>query len=380
MIQVNHLTKRFGPKTAVNDLSFDVQPGVVTGFLGPNGAGKTTTLRAMVGLVRPDAGAVTINGTNYHDIPAPTHEVGALLEAKAYHPGRRARDHLVALAQASRIPSRRVDEVLGLVGLADAGKRKAGTFSLGMAQRLGIAAALLGDPPVLLLDEPVNGLDPEGIVWVRTLMQALATEGRTVLVSSHLMSEMALTATHVIVIGRGKLIADSSIEELVRASSGSRVRLRTPLAGALVPRLQAAGGTVQPGDDGALLVSGLEPEAVGDIAFTARAPVHELARVEASLEEAFMELTQEDSEFRAQGVKGQGVKGQGVKGEPAAPQGWGAAAGTGVAGAGAPAGAGTGGQVGTWPGAPAGDGAPASTSTPTAQGWPAARQGWSRPS
>jgi ABC-2 type transport system ATP-binding protein len=369
VIQVRNLTKRFGAKTAVNNLSFDVQPGLVTGFLGPNGAGKTTTLRAIVGLVRPDAGAVTVNGTNYHDILAPTHEVGALLEAKAYHPGRRARDHLVALAQASRIPNRRVDEVLGLVGLADAGKRKAGTFSLGMAQRLGIAAALLGDPPVLLLDEPVNGLDPEGIVWVRTLMQALAAEGRTVLVSSHLMSEMALTATHVVVIGRGKLIADSSIEELVRASSGSRVRLRTPLAGALVPHLLAAGGTVQPGDDGALMVSGLEPDAVGDIAFKAQAPVHELARLEASLEEAFMELTQEDSEFRAQGVTG----------APAARQGWGAAARGGADGAGAPAGTGTGGQAGAWPGAPAGDGAPAGTSAPPAQGWPAARQGWSGP-
>ena len=344
MIQVRNLTKRFGTKTAVADLSFDIQPGVVTGFLGPNGAGKSTTLRTIVGLIRPDAGSVTINGASYHDLPAPMHVVGALLEAKAYHPGRRARDHLLALAQASRIPRRRVDEVLALVGLTEAAKRKAGTFSLGMAQRLGIATALLGDPPVLLLDEPVNGLDPEGIVWVRTLMQALAAEGRTVFVSSHLMSEMALTATHVIVIGRGRLIADSTIDALVRSSSGSRVRLRTPMADLVVPRLRAAGGSVQPGDDGAILVSGLEPEAVGDIAFDAQAPVHELARLEASLEEAFMELTQDDAEYRGQGA-----------GQP-----------DGASGAphGSPA-----------PGWPSGQGAGAVAGGP-GQGWPAPQQGW----
>ena len=306
MIQVRNLTKRFGAKTAVDDLSFDVQPGVVTGFLGPNGAGKSTTFRAIVGLVRPDAGTVTINGARYHDLPAPMREVGALLEAKAYHPGRKARDHLLALAEASRIPRRRVDEVLGLVGLADVARRKAGTFSLGMAQRLGIAAALLGDPPVLLFDEPVNGLDPEGIVWVRTLMQSLAAEGRTVFVSSHLMSEMALTASHVIVVGRGRLIADSSIEDLVRASSGSRARLRSPATASLVPHLRAAGATVEPGEDGAIIVSGLELAAVGDIAFQAGAPVHELTRIEASLEEAFMELTKDEFEFRAQGATGAG--------------------------------------------------------------------------
>jgi ABC-2 type transport system ATP-binding protein len=307
MIQVRNLTKRFGAKTAVDDLSFDVQPGVVTGFLGPNGAGKSTTFRAIVGLVHPDSGTATINGSSYRDIPAPMREVGALLEAKAYHPGRKARDHLLALAVASRIPRRRVDEVLGLVGLADAAKRKAGTFSLGMAQRLGIAAALLGDPPVLILDEPVNGLDPEGIVWVRTLMQSLAAQGRTVFVSSHLMSEMALTASHVIVIGRGRLIADSSIEDLVRASSGSRVRLRSPAGASLVPALKAAGASVEPDGDGAILVSGLEPSVVGDIVFRAGAPVHELTRLEASLEEAFMELTKDDFEFRAQGIEAEGA-------------------------------------------------------------------------
>jgi ABC-2 type transport system ATP-binding protein len=299
VIEVRHLTKRFGPKTAVNDLSFEVQPGLVTGFLGPNGAGKTTTFRTIVGLVRPDAGTASVNGVTYEELVAPMREVGALLEAKAYHPGRRARDHLVALAQASRIPLRRVDEALDLVGLSDAAGRKAGTFSLGMAQRLGMAAALLGDPPVLMLDEPVNGLDPEGIVWVRTLMQSLAAQGRTVFVSSHLMSEMAITASHVIVIGRGRLIADSSVDDLVRSSSGVRVRLRSPGAIALLPRLEMAGASVQPADDGAFLVTGLEPEAVGDIAFQAGTPVHELTRLEASLEEAFMELTREDFEFRA---------------------------------------------------------------------------------
>lgn len=302
MIQVRNLTKRFGAKTAVDGLSFDVKPGVVTGFLGPNGAGKSTTFRAIVGLLRPDAGKATINGSSYHDIPAPMREVGALLEAKAYHPGRRARDHLLALAQASRIPRRRVDEVLGLVGLADVAWRKAGTFSLGMAQRLGIAAALLGDPPVLMFDEPVNGLDPEGIVWVRALMQSLAAQGRTVFVSSHLMSEMALMASHVIVIGRGRLIADSSIEDLIRASSGSRVRLRSPASASVVPLLEAAGARVETADDGLVTVFGLEPSAVGDIAFRAGVPVHELTPLEASLEEAFMELTKDDFEFRARQV------------------------------------------------------------------------------
>lgn len=302
MIEVRGLTKRFGAKTAVDGLSFDVRPGVVTGFLGPNGAGKSTTFRTIVGLMRPDSGTATINGVSYRDLPAPMRAVGALLEAKAYHSGRRARDHLAAVAQAGRIPARRVDEVLDLVGLSDVARRKAGTFSLGMAQRLGIAAALLGDPPVLILDEPVNGLDPEGILWVRTLMQSLAAQGRTVFVSSHLMSEMAITATHVIVIGRGKLIADSSIEDLLRATSGSRVRLRTPSPANLLPRLEAAGASVQPNGDGSYEVSGLDPARVGDIAFQAGAPLHELTRLEASLEEAFMELTKDDFEFRGQGA------------------------------------------------------------------------------
>jgi ABC-2 type transport system ATP-binding protein len=302
LIQVRNLTKRFAETLAVNDLTFDVQPGTVTGFLGPNGAGKTTTLRLILGLTRPDQGTATIDGASYQHLRAPMREVGVMLDAKSYHPGRRARDHLQALAEAGRIPVSRVDEVLALVGLSEVGGRRAGTFSLGMAQRLGIAAAMLGDPPVLLLDEPVNGLDPEGIVWVRTLMQALASQGRTVLVSSHLMSEMALTATRVIVVGRGHLIADSTVEGLIKKSSGSVVRLRTPQSQLVLPRLQAAGATMTTEPDGAILVTGLEAPAVGDLAFQAGAPVYELTPVEVSLEEAFMELTQGDSEFQARGL------------------------------------------------------------------------------
>jgi ABC-2 type transport system ATP-binding protein len=303
LIQVRHLTKHFGPKLAVDDLTFDVQPGTVTGFLGPNGAGKTTTMRMILGLARPEKGTATIDGASYPELRAPMRQVGALLDAKAYHPGRKARDHLVVLAQAGRIPTSRVDQVLDLVGLSDVAQRRAGTFSLGMAQRLGIAAAMLGDPPVLFLDEPANGLDPEGILWARTLMQALAAQGRTVLVSSHLMSEMALTASRVIVIGRGHLIADSTVDELIKKSSGAVVRLRTPKSELVVPRLQAAGAQVQVQEDGSIVVTGLEAPAVGDIAFEAGAPVYELSPVEASLEEAFMELTRDDFEFRAHGLE-----------------------------------------------------------------------------
>ena len=301
MIQVRNLTKHFGPNIAVDNLSFEVQAGRVTGFLGPNGAGKTTTLRMILGLIRPEKGTATVDGVTYQGLRAPMREVGAVLDAKAYQPGRKARDHLLALAQASRIPVKRVDEVLGFVGLSDVANRRAGNFSLGMAQRLGIAGALLGDPPVLIFDEPVNGLDPEGIVWIRTLMQGLAAQGRTVFVSSHLMSEMALTASHVIVIGRGHMIADSEVEDLIKRNSGIVVRLRTPKAEVVVPRLVAAGGKIQTGgngeDDGAIVVTGLEAAAIGDIAFQAGAPVHELSPVEASLEDVFMELTRDDVEF-----------------------------------------------------------------------------------
>jgi ABC-2 type transport system ATP-binding protein len=301
VIQVRNLTKHFGPNIAVDDLSFEVQSGRVTGFLGPNGAGKTTTLRMILGLMRPEKGTATVDGVTYQGLRAPMREVGAVLDAKAYQPGRKARDHLLALAQASRIPVKRVDEVLGFVGLSDVANRRAGNFSLGMAQRLGIAGALLGDPPVLIFDEPVNGLDPEGIVWIRTLMHGLAAQGRTVFVSSHLMSEMALTASHVIVIGRGHMIADSEVEDLIKRNSGIVVRLRTPKAEDVVPRLVAAGGKIQTGsngdDDGAIVVTGLEAAAIGDIAFQAGVPVHELSPVEASLEEVFMELTRDDVEF-----------------------------------------------------------------------------------
>ena len=301
MIQVRNLTKHFGPNIAVDNLSFEVQAGRVTGFLGPNGAGKTTTLRMILGLIRPEKGTATVDGVTYQGLRAPMREVGAVLDAKAYQPGRKARDHLLALAQASRIPVKRVDEVLGVVGLSDVANRRAGNFSLGMAQRLGIAGALLGDPPVLIFDEPVNGLDPEGIVWIRTLMQGLAAQGRTVFVSSHLMSEMALTASHVIVIGRGHMIADSEVEDLIKRNSGIVVRLRTPKAEVVVPRLVAAGGKIQTGgngeDDGAIVVTGLEAAAIGDIAFQAGVPVHELSPVEASLEDVFMELTRDDVEF-----------------------------------------------------------------------------------
>jgi ABC-2 type transport system ATP-binding protein len=307
VIQIRHLTKRFGATVAVDDLSFDVEAGKVTGFLGPNGAGKTTTLRLLLGLAHPDKGTASFDGVPYQQLRRPMREVGALLEARSYHPGRKARDHLLSIAQAGRIPARRVEEVLGLVGLSNVAGRKVGTFSLGMAQRLGIAAALLGDPPVLIFDEPVNGLDPEGILWARTLMQGLAAQGRTVFVSSHLMSEMSLTASHVVVIGRGHLIADSPVEDLVRRASGSVVRLRTPMPDAVTPRLVAAGASVRPLGDGALSVSGLGADAVGDIAFQAGAPVHELAAVEASLEEAFMELTKDDFEFRARALAREGL-------------------------------------------------------------------------
>jgi ABC-2 type transport system ATP-binding protein len=306
VIQVRNLTKHFGPNIAVDNLSFEVQAGRVTGFLGPNGAGKTTTLRMVLGLMRPEKGTATIDGVSYQELRAPMREVGAVLDAKALYPARRARDHLLSLAQASRVPAKRVDEVLGFVGLSDVANRRAGNFSLGMSQRLGIAGALLGDPPVLIFDEPVNGLDPEGIVWIRTLMQALAAQGRTVFVSSHLMSEMALTASHVIVIGRGHLIADSEVEDLIKRNSGTVVRLRTPKSEIVVPRLVAAGGKIQTGsngeDDGALVVTGLEAAAIGDIVFQAGVPVHELSPVEASLEEVFMELTRDDVEFHGTGA------------------------------------------------------------------------------
>src|SRR5579863_8207615 len=298
MIEVQGLTKRYGAKTAVDNLSFGIEPGRVTGFLGPNGAGKTTTMRCILGLDYPDEGAITIDGKVYGNLAFPMREVGALLEAKAVHGGRSAYNHLLCLAQTNGLPKRRVGEVLELVGLSEVAKKRSKGFSLGMSQRLGIAATLLGDPKVLMFGEPVNGLDPEGILWIRNLMKALAAEGRTVFVSSHLMSEMESTADHLIVIGRGKLIADCSMSEFIARSSGAAVRVRTPMADELIKALNAEGATTAT-DDGAIEVRGMTAEAVGDIAFEQGIRLHELAVVHASLEEAFMELTASSVEYHA---------------------------------------------------------------------------------
>jgi ABC-2 type transport system ATP-binding protein len=300
MIEARGLIKRYGSALAVNDLSFTVRPGLVTGFLGPNGAGKTTTMRLILGLDRPSAGTVTVNGTPYPQLPDPMREVGALLDAKAVHGGRTAYNHLRCLALTNDIPRRRVDEVLGIVGLSGvAGKRTKG-FSLGMSQRLGIAAALLGDPRILMFDEPVNGLDPEGILWIRTLMRSLAAEGRTVLVSSHLMSEMENTADHLIVVGRGKLIADCGMAEFIAGSSGQAVAVRTPQPEELARAVMAAGASVtQAGGANELLVQGLSEDQVGDTAFARGIRVHHLAASRISLEQAFMELTASSVDYRA---------------------------------------------------------------------------------
>jgi ABC-2 type transport system ATP-binding protein len=302
MIEVQGLTKRYGEKTAVDELTFGIEPGQVTGFLGPNGAGKTTTMRCILGLDYPDAGTVTVDGRDYHDLGYPMREVGALLDAKAVHGGRSAYNHLLCLAQTNNLPKRRVGEVLELVGLSEVAKKRSKGFSLGMSQRLGIAATLLGDPRVLMFDEPVNGLDPEGILWIRNLMRALAAEGRTVFVSSHLMSEMESTADHLIVIGRGKLIADCSMSEFIARSSGAAVRVRTPMADDLIKGVTAEGATAV-ADDGVIEVRGMTAEAVGDIAFEQAIRLHELTTVHASLEEAFMELTASSVEYHA-GVPG----------------------------------------------------------------------------
>lgn len=298
MIAVEHVTKSYGKKRAVDDLSFTVNPGVVTGFLGPNGAGKSTTMRMIVGLDRPDSGSVSIDGKPYVDHIAPLCEVGALLEARAIHPGRSAYNHLLALATTTGIPRRRITEVLDLVGLATVGRKPAGAFSLGMGQRLGIAAALLGDPDVVILDEPVNGLDPEGIVWIRNLLKSLAQEGRTVFISSHLISEIALVADHLIVIGRGRLIADTSVSEMQRAASGVVVQVRSSRAGELARVLLDDGVTVETtGEPDELEVSGLDAASIGDRALAAGLPIHALIPTEVSLEEAFMRLTHDAVEY-----------------------------------------------------------------------------------
>ena len=297
MIEARELTKRYGSKTAVDALSFTVRPGIVTGFLGPNGAGKSTTFRCILGLDRPTSGSVTVEGRDYADLPAPLREVGALLEARAVHPGRTARNHLRMLATTHGIPRHRVDEVLGLVGLEEVADRRVGQFSLGMGQRLGVAVALLGDPRVLLLDEPVNGLDPEGIRWMRSLLQHLAQQGRTIFVSSHLMSEMAQVATHLIVIGRGRLIADTSVERFIANASASRVLVRTPQRDALITALRPHDAELV-GSDG-LLVAGMTCTEVGEVAFRNNLPLHELTQQTPTLEEAFMAQTVDAIEYHA---------------------------------------------------------------------------------
>jgi ABC-2 type transport system ATP-binding protein len=309
VIEAAGLTKDYGGKRAVDGLSFTVRPGLVTGFLGPNGSGKSTTMRLILGLDAPSGGDVTVNGRHYREHLTPLHEVGALLEARSVHTGRSAYYHLLALAQTHGISKRRVLELIELVGLREVARQRAGKFSLGMGQRLGIATALLGDPATLLLDEPVNGLDPEGIHWIRTLLKSLAAEGRTVFVSSHLMSEMALTADHLIVIGRGRLIVDTGVEEFVRRASSGTVRVRSPQATGLRELLLGERVAVTSPEPGLLEVSGLTAEQVGETAAAHGIVLHELSPQQASLEEAFMELTREDVEFKT--------------GEPAsAPAGW----------------------------------------------------------
>ncbi|MEY9967702.1 ABC-2 type transport system ATP-binding protein [Streptacidiphilus sp. MAP12-16] len=320
MIEVHELTKRYGETLAVDRLSFQVPQGAVTGFLGPNGAGKSTTMRMMLDLDRPTSGSVTIDGRHYSQLTEPLKYIGALLEAAAVHPGRSAYNHLLWLAQSNRIPTRRVDEMLALVGLSEVARRRAGGFSLGMGQRLGIAAALLGDPQIMMFDEPVNGLDPEGILWVRNLMKSLAAEGRTVFVSSHLMSEMALTADHLVVIGRGRLLANLSMNDFIDQNSHSFVRVRTPEPEALLDALAAAGvaSTAVPG--GGFEVMDGDSAHIGDLAREHGIALHELSPQRASLEEAFMRMTADSVEYRTGGGDLQQPTA-----EPAAVPAWGAA-------------------------------------------------------
>ena len=299
MIEARNLTKRYGNKLAVSDLSFTVKPGIVTGFLGPNGAGKSTTMRLIVGLDAPTDGEVTVNGRHYASFQAPLHEVGLLLEARAVHGGRSAYNHLLALAQTHGIGRARVEQLIDLVGLAGVAHKRAGGFSLGMGQRLGIAAALLADPAVLILDEPINGLDPEGIRWIRELLKSLADEGRTVLLSSHLMSEMQLTAEHLIVIGRGRLIADLPLDEFVRRHSGQSVRVRSPHADELVRILAGTDVAVDPIGPGLLDIEGMAAEEIGLIAAERQLVLYELTPQHTSLEQAYMDLTRDEGEYRA---------------------------------------------------------------------------------
>jgi ABC-2 type transport system ATP-binding protein len=299
MIEARGLTKKYGDTLAVDDLSFTVQPGTVTGFLGPNGAGKSTTMRMILGLDRPTSGSALVSGQPYTSLKGPLHHVGALLDAKDVHQGRTARTHLRALAQSNGIPRRRVDEVLEMTGLSAVAKKRIRGFSLGMSQRLGIAATMLGDPDVLMFDEPVNGLDPEGILWIRTFMRSLASEGRTVFVSSHLMSEMSQTADHLIVIGRGRLLADVSTREFIQQSSTNAVRVRSPQAGDLERLLRAEGVTAEQ-VDGSLRLHGVTTEQVGDLAAANQLTIHELVEERGSLEAAFMEMTRDSVDYHAE--------------------------------------------------------------------------------
>ena len=299
MIEARGLTKDYGEKRAVDGLTFTVEPGIVTGFLGPNGSGKSTTMRLILGLDRPTVGSVTVNGKQYRDFPAPLHEVGALLEARAVHTGRSAYNHLLALAHTHGVPRSRVEEMIDRVGLREVARKRVGQFSLGMGQRLGIAAALLADPEILILDEPANGLDPEGIKWIRNLLRELAAEGRTVFLSSHLMSEMAQTADHLIVIGRGRLIADLSVQDFLRQASKNLVRVRAPRSTELADALAGPGVTLTPAPDGSLEVAGLTAEQVGEAAAANGLALHELTPVTASLEEAFMDVTRDAVEYHA---------------------------------------------------------------------------------
>jgi ABC-2 type transport system ATP-binding protein len=300
MIEIQNLTKRYGEKVAVDDVTFAVRPGVVTGFLGPNGAGKSTTMRAVMGLDSPTSGSAVVDGRPYRELRDPLRRVGALLEAKAVHKGRSAYDHLRALAATHRIPKARVEEVIGMTGLERVAKQRVGGFSLGMGQRLGIAAALLGDPQTLILDEPVNGLDPEGVVWVRQLARSLAAEGRAVFISSHLMSEMALTADRIVVMGRGRVLADTDLTDLVASATERSVSVRTPEPDRLLTAIAGPDVTVTYEDDGGLHVRGLGAEQIGEAAAASGIVLHRLASSEASLEQAYLELTHDEVEYRSE--------------------------------------------------------------------------------
>ncbi len=304
MIKATDLTMRYGDKTVVDHLNFELTPGVVTGFLGPNGAGKSTTMRMIIGLDRPASGSVTVHGKNYRDLPAPLQEVGVLLEARAVHTGRSAYNHLLAMALTHGISKSRVQQVIDLAGLNEVARKRVGAFSLGMGQRLGIACALLGDPETLILDEPVNGLDPDGVLWVRNLLKSLAADGRTVFVSSHLMSEMAMTAERLIVIGKGKLIADQPIADFIASTGRSSVLVRTPGAAQLRTLLSGPDVSVSSSQSGELEVTGLSAQQIGETAFHAGIVIHQLASRQGSLEEAFMELTSDTVEFHAGATTG----------------------------------------------------------------------------